>query len=162
MPACPPSLYSRQRNAGKSRLFLTVFINTVLLEDWRLITDFDFLFWERGGLSAFLKAEFDVYYFLFKLPVCDMKNFYTNCQCCGSGSVSGSDQDSMWSLDPDPQTLLMMQKSRVYPPVFCRNYFHKKSTLFENSIPIFMKTAWYPRKESTHKKVLRGFFSSYF
>jgi hypothetical protein len=37
----------------------------------------DSLFWGGGGLSAFSKAEFEVFYFLFKPPVCDMKNFYT-------------------------------------------------------------------------------------
>jgi hypothetical protein len=38
---------------------------------------------------------------------------------------------------------LIVQKSRVYPPLFHCNHFHKESTL------LFMNTALYPRKEST-------------
>ncbi len=46
-------------------------------------------------------------------------------------------------------TLLIVQKSRVYPPLFRSNYFHKESTLFEKSIPFFTNTALDPRKELT-------------
>ncbi len=56
-------LYSKQRNAGKSRLNVkTIFINTVL-KDWGRYTDFlraDSLFWEDGGgggLLAFSEVE---------------------------------------------------------------------------------------------------------
>ncbi len=49
-----------------------------------------------------------------------------------------------------------MQKSRVCPPLFGSNYFHKESTRLEKSaetLLFFMNTALYTRKESTHKKV---------
>ncbi len=70
----------RERVDSMSRLFLTVFINTVL-EDWvgGRYTDFlrvDSLFW-GGGLSAFSRAElrFPIPFVL--PPVYVMKNLYT-------------------------------------------------------------------------------------
>ncbi len=46
----------------------------------------------------------------------------------------------------------LVQKSRVYPPLFRCNYFHKKSRLFmenpQKPLPFFMNTALYPWNES--------------
>ncbi len=44
---------------------------------------------------------------------------------------------------------LIVTKSRVYPPLFCSNYFQKESILFEKSIPFSWIPALYLRKEST-------------
>ncbi len=41
-------------------------------------------------------------------------------------------------------SIVIVQKSRVYPFLFCSNNFHK-----EKNPPFFMNTALYPRKEST-------------
>jgi hypothetical protein len=40
-------------------------------------------------------------------------------------------------------SIIIVQKSRVYPTLFCSNYFHKESTLFEKIIPFFMNTVLY-------------------
>ncbi len=58
---------------------------------------------------------------------------------------------SFW---PFSTALLIVQKSRVYPPLFRSNYFHKESTLFEKS------NASKERIDSLSRltKSLRGFF----
>jgi hypothetical protein len=46
----------------------------------------------------------------------------------------------------------LVQKSRVYPPLFRSNYFHKESTLFEKfeeTSLFFMNTTLHPWNEST-------------
>jgi hypothetical protein len=77
--------------------------------------------WGGGGLSVFFKDWIEVPDFLcIAASVCYEKNF-----------------------------TLIMQKSRVYTPLFHSNYFQKESTLFEKTRPIFVNTALYPRKELT-------------
>ncbi len=87
------SLYSKQRNGERvdsmSPLFLTVFINTVLVDFGGRYTDFlrvDSLFWAGGGveggegLSAFSKEAELRFPISFVLPpVYAMRNLYNNC-----------------------------------------------------------------------------------
>ncbi len=54
--------------------------------------------------------------------------------------------------------IVIVQKSRVYPTLFCSNYFHK-----EKNPPFFMNSALYPRKELTlWVNSLKGRLSRYY
>ncbi len=114
-------LYSKQRNAGKSRLNESTLFNRIHKHSIGGFGADTLTFW-GGGAVGFSKGWIEVSDSLcIAASVCYEKFLHSFCKRVGSN-------------------LLFF----IYS-----NYFQKESTLFEKPVPFSMNTALYPRKELT-------------